>query len=117
MVSIQVFLLGLLIVSTITGLTTEAIKKLLEEANKPYRSNLLAGIVAAILSLAIGIGYILIADVGFTTSSIICLIALIFMSWLCAMVGHDKVIQAISQFKTGKAKERKLEEQKGDTDE
>lgn len=117
MISIQIFLLGLLIASTITGLTTEAIKKLLEEANKPYRSNLLAGIVAAVISLGVGIAYILISDIGFTTSSIICLIALIFMSWLCAMVGYDKVIQAISQFKTSDAKERKSEEQKGDTDE
>ena len=102
MISIQVFLLGLLIVSTITGLTTEAIKKLLDEAEKTYRSNLLAGIVAAVLSLAVGIAYIFIADVGFTAQSIICLVALIFMSWLCAMVGYDKVIQAISQFKVVK---------------
>ena len=109
MISIQVFLLGLLIVSTITGLTTEAIKKLFNEANRPYRSNLLAGIVAAILSIAIGIAYILLSGIGFTTQSIICLIGLIFMSWLCAMVGYDKVIQAISQFKTVEAK-------KGDTE-
>lgn len=102
MISIQVFLLGLLIVSTITGLTTEAIKKLLDEAEKTYRSNLLAGIVAAVLSVGVGIAYILIADVGFTARSIICLVALIFMSWLCAMVGYDKVIQAISQFKVAK---------------
>lgn len=110
MVTIQVFLLGLLVVSTITGLTTEAIKKLLDEAKKTYRSNLLAGIVATVLSVAVGVGYILIADIGFTTSSIICLVALIFMSWLCAMVGYDKVIQAISQFKT-------VEEKKGDMNE
>lgn len=114
MISIQVFLLGLLIVSTITGLTTEAIKKLLDEAEKTYRSNLLAGIVAAVLSVGVGIAYILIADVGFTTQSIICLIALIFMSWLCAMVGYDKVIQAISQFKVAKTEEAKKEETKNE---
>lgn len=114
MISIQVFLLGLLIVSIITGLTTEAIKKLLDEAEKTYRSNLLAGIVAAVLSVGVGIAYILIADIGFTTQSIICLVALIFMSWLCAMVGYDKVIQAISQFKVAKAEEAKKEEIKNE---
>lgn len=110
MVSIQVFLLGLLVVSTLAGLATEAIKKLFDEAGKLYRSNLLAGIVSAILSLGIGIAYILLSGIGFTTASTICLIALIFMSWLCAMLGYDKVIQAISQFKT-------VEEKKGDTNE
>lgn len=100
MIGVEIFLLGLLIVSTITGLTTEAIKKLFDEANKPYRSNLLAGIVAMILSIAIGSGYILLSNIGFTTENIVCLIGLMFMSWLCAMVGYDKVIQAISQFKT-----------------
>lgn len=110
MIDIEVLLLGLLIVSTITGLTTEAIKKLFDEAGKLYRSNLLAGIVAAILSVGVGIAYILLSGIGFTTQSIICLIGLIFMSWLCAMVGYDKVIQAISQFKT-------VEVKKGDTNE
>lgn len=108
MIPIQILLLGLVVCSTITGLATEAIKKLLDEANKTYRSNLLAGIVSAIISLAIGVGYILITGIGFTTPSIICLIGLIFMSWLCAMVGYDKVMQSISQIKTSK---------KGDTNE
>lgn len=100
MISIQNFLLGLLIASTLTSLTTEAIKKLLDEHNRQYYANLLAGLVALVISAAIGVAYILLADIGFTTQSIICIIVLIFMSWLCAMVGYDKVIQAISQFKT-----------------
>lgn len=102
MINLQVFLLGLLVVSTLTGLATEAIKKLLDERDKTYHSNTLAGIVALILSFGVGIGYVLITGVGFTTQVIVSMIALIFMSWLCAMVGYDKVIQAISQFKNGK---------------
>lgn len=102
MISLQIFLLGLLIVSTLTGLATEAIKNLLDEHGKTYHSNTLAGIVAMVLSIAVGVGYILLMNIGFTTQAVVCLIALIFMSWLCAMVGYDKVIQAISQFKNNK---------------
>lgn len=99
MISFQIFLLGLLVISTLTGLVTEAIKKLLSDYNKTYHANTLAGLTALVLSVAIGVGYVLLMNIGFTTQTIICLIALVFMSWLCAMVGYDKVMQAISQFK------------------
>lgn len=100
MVSLETFLFGLLITSAVTGLATEAIKKLLSEYNVAYHANTLAGIVSLIISAAIGTGYIIITNLEFTIQIIICLIAQIFMSWLCAMVGYDKVIQTISQFKT-----------------
>lgn len=99
MLSLEVFLLGLLITSTLTSLVTEAVKKIMTEYNKTYRANTLVGIVALLLSVAIGCGYIVLAGLEFTSAVIICLIAQIFMSWLCAMVGYDKVIQAIGQFK------------------
>lgn len=52
MMSLEVFLLGLLIVSTLTGLFTEAIKKWLDERGKKYYPNALAGYVAIGLSVA-----------------------------------------------------------------
>jgi len=100
MISLENFLFGLLITSTLTGLVTEAVKNVLAEHNVNYYSNTLAGLAASILSTAIGVGYIILENAGFTAQTIICLIALVFMSWLCAMVGYDKVVQAISQFKT-----------------
>lgn len=102
MVNIEVFLFGLMLTSTLTGLATEAIKKLLSEHNISYRANTLAGIIALVLSCAIGAGYIILANIEFNTQVIICLIAQVFMSWLCSMVGYDKVIQTISQLKTNK---------------
>ena len=99
MLSLEVFLLGLLITSTLTSLVTEAVKKIMTEYNKTYRANTLVGIVALLLSVAIGCGYIVLAGLEFTSAVIICLIAQVVMSWLCAMVGYDKVIQAIGQFK------------------
>lgn len=99
MINFQTFLTGLIITSTFTGLTTEAVKKLLDEYNKQYQANTLAGIISLVLSLGIGIGYAVVTETGFTTQIVITIIALVFMSWLCAMVGYDKVIQTISQIK------------------
>jgi hypothetical protein len=100
MVNVETFLLELLVVSALTGLVTEAVKKIVAEQNSTYRANTIAGLVALVLSAAVGTGYILLSGVGFTTQVIVHLVALIFMSWLCAMVGYDKVIQTISQFKS-----------------
>ena len=100
MISFQLFLVLLLLVSVLTGLTTEAIKNIFIEKNKTYYANTIAGIVSLVLSAVIGVGYIFVNELGFTVSSIACIVALVFMSWLCAMVGYDKVVQAISQFKT-----------------
>ena len=100
MINLQTFLMGLLLSSTFTGLATEAMKTILVEHNKQYHANTLAGIVSLVISSAIGIGYTVITGAGFTMNSIASIISLVFMSWLCAMVGYDKVIQTISQIKT-----------------
>jgi putative Mn2+ efflux pump MntP len=92
MISFEVFLMGLMVVSTLTGLVVEAVKKILVEYSVKYRANTLAGIVAAVLSVAIGVGYAIVTQTSFTAQFIVCLIALVFMSWLCSMVGYDKVI-------------------------
>lgn len=98
-INFEIFLLGLLITSTLTGLATEAVKKILTEQKISYQANTLAGLVALVVSAAIGAGYINISSTPFTSQVAVCLIGMVFMSWLCAMVGYDKVVQAISQFK------------------
>jgi hypothetical protein len=92
MISIDIFLLGLMIVSTLTSLVTEAVKKILVESNKTYRANTLAGIVAAVLSAFVGVGYVVFSGIEFTSQVVVCIIAMVFMSWLCSMVGYDKVV-------------------------
>lgn len=98
--NLQTFLLGLLIASTLTSLATEGVKTILTERKKPYYANTLAGIVSLFVSSAVGAGYMVLTNTAFSAQVIVYLIALVFMSWLCAMVGYDKVVQAISQFKT-----------------
>lgn len=98
--SLDMFMLALMVTSVLTGLITEAIKKVLDESNKTYRSNMLAGIVSVVVSVLVSVAYVIIAEVALTSTVVVYGVILIIMSWLCAMVGYDKVIQAISQFKT-----------------
>lgn len=98
---LEMFLLILLIVSTLTGLVTEAIKKWLQERNKNYYANALAGYVAVVMSIAVGVAYIILTQASLNAQMAVYLIALVFLSWLSAMVGYDKVVQAISQFRGG----------------
>lgn len=97
--NLEMFLLGLLIVSTLTGLVTEAIKKCLDEHNKKYYSNTLAGITAVILSIGIGIAYLILTGAAWNAKMAVYLIALVLLSWLSSMVGYDKVMQAITQIR------------------
>lgn len=103
--TLEIFLFGLLVVSVLTGLFTEAIKKWLQERDKHYYPNALAGYVAVGLSIAVGIAYVIVTGAAINAQMAVYLIALVLLSWLCAMVGYDKVIQAISQFKTYKKEE------------
>ena len=93
----DVFLMILLIVSTLTGLTTEAIKMWLKEHKIGYPANTLAGYVAAMLSIAVG--YIILSGVMINAQVVVHLVSLVFLSWLVAMVGYDKVIQTITQLR------------------
>lgn len=96
--SIEIFLMGLLIVSTLTGLFTEAVKNLLSEYGVNYYANTLVGIISVIVAAAVAAAYVVVTGTLITASVVVCIIALVLLSWLCAMVGYDKVIQAISQF-------------------
>lgn len=105
MMGMETFLMLLIGVSVFTALVTEAIKKIMDEAGKTYKSNILAGVVSVALSIAAGAGYIVMAEAQINAKMAVILIALVLLSWLCAMVGYDKVMQAITQIKVGKAQE------------
>lgn len=95
--SIQVFLVMLLACSLFTSLTVEGIKKVTEGMQVKYSTNIVAAVVAVILALAISCGYNAYMALAFDTKFWIAVCGLVFLSWLCAMVGYDKVIQAIAQ--------------------
>lgn len=96
----HVFLVMLLACSLLTSLTVEAIKRMNEGEGK--RWNVMVAVVAVILAVAIGVAYAVMTGVAVTAQYVVIIIALCFLSWLCAMVGYDKVIQAIEQIFKGK---------------
>ena len=97
--TLEIFLLGLMIVSIFTGLFTDGINKLLYEMRVKYHTNFLAGAVAEELSALVGAGYMVLTETQINDKMAVYLIALVLMSWLASMVGYDKVIQAIAQLK------------------
>lgn len=97
--TLEIFLLGLMVVSTLTGFVTEALKNLFNENNWKYSANTLAGICALVVSAVVGVCYVLYTGIVVTTQVVILIFALVIMSWLCAMIGYDKVIQSLKQFK------------------
>ena len=86
---------ALALISVLTSLTVEALKKLLGEAKGSY--NLLAAIVAVVLTIAVSVGYLIYTGTAFTAQIGVIMAALVFLSFLASTVGYDKVIQMLKQ--------------------
>lgn len=82
-------------ISILTTLTVEAIKKLL--GDKKYSANLLAAIVAVVLSIAVCVCYIVYYSIAITPQVIVTILAMVFLSFLASTVGFDKVKQMLQQ--------------------
>jgi predicted MFS family arabinose efflux permease len=88
--------------SVITGLTTNATKKVLDDKKVKYSSNVLA-VSEAIIIGSIGTGtYYQLTCIPFTTNNIIYMILMGLSSGVVAMVGYDKFKQTIEQINTNK---------------
>lgn len=101
--TLHVFLILLLACSILTTLTVEGIKKMFTNGES-RKANIVAAIVAVVLAIAVGIIYALIYTVVVNVQYVAMIVALCFLSWLCAMVGYDKVVQAIYQITGAKEK-------------
>lgn len=95
----ETFLMLLFVCSVLTGLTTEAVKTLLKEQGKRYHTNLLAGGISTIISAAVSISYGILIETAWNGKLAVYFMALVFLSWLASMVGYDKVVQAMTQWK------------------
>lgn len=80
--------------SAFTILVTEAVKKTVGDV---LPSNILVAVVSVIVAGLICAGYVVMNDVSLTAKTWVEIIALIILSWLCAMCGFDKVKQTILQ--------------------
>lgn len=97
----QEFLLSLTATSMFTGLVTEALKKIFDENKWKYKSNTLAGIVSILVSLLGGIVWCVRTGHSFDFQCVSTIGILMLCTWLCSMVGYDKVVQTINQMKKG----------------
>lgn len=103
--TLEFILSALLLVSILTGFVVQGIKKLLDEFNKTYYSNTLAACVSVVLSVGVTIAYMILTDTVWNDKMAVYLVALVLLSWLCAMLGYDKIIQGIKQWQTGKGED------------
>ena len=93
---------AILLVSLLTGLTVEGIKKLLDNTKIKYSSNLLAVLVSVILSASVCVVYLIMNDIAFTLKIAVEIIIFIYLGFLVSTVGYDKVIQTFTQLKSNK---------------
>ena len=108
--NVTLFLILLSAFSVISGLITEAIKKMLnDKANFSY--NVVALIVALVVG-TVGCGlYYQLNTIPFTVNNIIYMILMGFACGLTSMVGFDKLKQTIEQIVTYPISEAKADEQ------
>ena len=84
-------------ISALTTLTVEGIKKILDEKQVTYSSNILAVIVAFALTVIGSVLYMIYFSVPVSPQAIVVIICLVFLSFLTATVGYDKVKQIFEQ--------------------
>lgn len=90
---------ALAFISVLTSLTVEAIKKILNEKEIDYSSNLLAMIVSVVLTIIVCILYMVYFTIPFTAQTIVIVISLTFLSFLSATTGFDKIKQLLEQLR------------------
>lgn len=93
---------ALIAVSLLTNLTVEGIKKLLDESNVKYSSNVLAAIFSTILSGAVCAVYLIMNDVAFSVKIGVEIAVIMYLGFLISTVGYDKVVQMLKQLKDAK---------------
>ena len=88
----------LALISVLTTLTTECIKTLFKKLDKDYISNIIAVIVAVILSGVICIAYpVIMNGVVIDAQLIFKAVIMAFFGVLCATLGYDKVRDSLKE--------------------
>lgn len=97
----------LLLVSVLTNLTTEGIKRLLDESNTEYSANMLALIVSTTISILAAVVNCLTSLDPFSWKMIFDAVLFIYLNFLVSTVGYDKVSQTITQVTENREKNSK----------
>ena len=97
--TVTIFLTLLMVCAVLTALLTEGIKKFLDEMKISYASNIVVLIVALLIGCGATALYYVNYQVPFNALNSVYLALMGIANWLGAMVGYDKVKQAIEQIK------------------
>ena len=89
---------ALAIISALTSLTVEGIKKL---AGDKYSYNAMAVVVALVLTVLGSVLYIVYYAIPVTAQAIVSVIALTYLSFLSATIGYDKIRELLEQLRRG----------------
>lgn len=102
--SIDLFLTLLFSSTIVTIILTDALKKLLNASETPYRANAVVLDSAMVASTGVSVIYRIPFGLGFDYIQLFRLLVLIVCTWLMSMITYDKLVQFKYQHK--KAKER-----------
>lgn len=102
--SVTLFITLLTIFSTITSICTQGCKKILDELNVAYASNIVAFIIACVVGIGGTAIYYILCSVEFNIINVVCMILMGLATSFGAMIGYDKVVQAIDQLRVIKFK-------------
>lgn len=97
--SIEFLFFTLLAVSILTNLTVQGIKNFMNKRGENYSANVIAALTSVVLSVALSAGYMIWTETALNAKIAVELIALMYLSFLVATNGYDKVVQAIKQIK------------------
>ena len=97
--TLVLFLSLLAIFAVAVSLITEAVKKFLNEEGKAYSSNMVVLIVSCIVGAGGTALVYLFMCIPFTLPNIVCMALMAVSVWVGAMIGYDKVMQMIEQFR------------------
>lgn len=95
----QFIFIILFVVSLLTTLTVQGIKYILDTSNANYSSNILAVIVSVVLSVFSVFLYCVYFDVPLSSKIAVETVVLVYLSFLVATNGYDKVMQTIKQIR------------------
>jgi len=93
----ELFMALLAVLSVLTSLCTEAIKTFLDSMEIEYASNIIVLAVAVFVGIIGTSVFYAWNDIAFTSLNIISIFLMVCANWLCAMLGYDKIMQAIAQ--------------------
>lgn len=99
MIDFTTFMTIFIILAGITTLTTEAIKKTLDNLNVKYINEVVVLIVDFIASLGVSISYFIIYDISFSAKNIIAIVGLVLANYVASTVGYDKVVEFLKAIK------------------